>query len=618
MEAGKFPSPQAVLRQPRTWIVIGSLLIFWLGGIRLLPQVAGEAYPFGYMLPLTIVIGTCLAMIGTAWWMRDTRHLYLVLVHLFALGFTGAVIAIWRGLEFGPNGIYGDSWFSTSIVTKYADYWGSTDFVYKDLHSFYPSLYHYILGKGAAIMGEEPWRVMKFGCYWTCYLLPLALFALWKRIVKERLALLLTVVSIFLSKEEILFKPFEVISLTLLVPFLLLYIDGAAWKASGFNRKHLLVGGLIGAGIFMTYYYYLFLLIAWIPLRLVIDYREKEGQWRKIWQKRKAAVWVLLAMAGFSILYWGPLLLDMLQYGAQSFQNKWFQPHMLTLPWGSAGNWQLLLGLGVLLFLALRSGHRWQGFARALLLILVAQMGFLFLGQMSMQFGLPLLHVRLIGLEEYVAWFGIALGALWLVAQAKEKDRNLLKRWIPVAFTGLLALYTVRHVAADYKREIHKLARTSPVEMLSAFPEFTELSRGKVFLTNRYQLTAFRPLFLFISHNAHFSHPAARFRARLAMLEAVSKSKNPDFIAYMLRHNTYDAVDYVILDDNKMTVYDDDFPSKKAHREVKIKFAKGAFKGQYFEQNGDFPEIFAVKDVPEALRTSFSAAEQALVQQFCN
>jgi hypothetical protein len=594
-------------------------VLFFLGW-NLIPQINLPEYPFQDLLPFLVMAATGLAMIGLGWWKKQGEEaqqtqLYTQLTHLFSLGLGLSVIAVWGKLEFGPSGVLGDSFFSASIIAKYKEFWGNTDFIYQDLHSYYPSLYHFLLGKLAWITHAEPWTMLNTGMTLTAFFLPWGIFAMWKRLVDARIAFVFMLLSIFVARDEMLFKPFEVISLTIFLPWLLRFV----WAGPGeLSKKGTMWGGIIGGLLFMTYYYYFFLLIVFIPLRLVVEYRDPiaigsgsiSGPKQLLAQYWRLLRWIPLV----SFLYWAPLLYDFVTHGFESFQNRWFQPYMITGPYENPGAWPVLIGL----LLAVGLSMRFK-LAKGFVLILVAQLLFLLLAYVLMMVGSPLLHIRMIGIEVYLAWFSLGWGAILAADNLKaigvQKGGGLsrfgqgqrfesrepkaglsLAMLVPVTLAVIFSMYMAQSLHKDKQHENYKIAARSKMPALVYFPEFQEKAKGKVFLTNRYDLCAYRPLYQFIAHNAHFSHPAGQFRERLKFLCLLSQSKNPDFIALMLRRNRFDAVDYLILDDGQMKVYDDNFPHKQAHAEVLIQFDSLALTGQWLVQEPNFDEMVKVEE----------------------
>jgi galactan 5-O-arabinofuranosyltransferase len=594
-----------LIRDPR---LIGAVItsgLFFLGW-NLIPQHTMPEYPMGQLLPFVLAALASLGMIAVVWLTGEKPHLYLRLTQIFALGMALGVVGIWGKLEFGPGGVSGDSWFISSMIAKFKHTWANTDFVYPELHSFYPPLFHYVMGKLAWITGTDPWSMLNVGMTLTTFFLPWGIYAMWKQVVEERLAFIFMVVAMYASVDSILFKPYEVISMTIFIPWALRFLEFGRGKMS---KRELLWGGLIGAALFMTYYYYFFLLIPFLPLRTWIDWRShhSRSQLGNVWRGYlRLFGWMML----FSIPYWLPLMYDILRFGMQSFQNRWFQPYMVAGPYGTGEEWWIILGLLVVVALTVR-----EKLARGLTLLLVAQLLWLLLAYIGMLLDTPLLHMRIFGLTRYLAWMGLAWGVVLLGDQIKQADFKPFKGHLPVALAVLFAFFVAQELHQDRKISNYKLAKKSELPALPWFPAFREKAKDKVFLTNRYDLSAYRPLYHFIAHNAHFSHPASRFRERLKFLSLLSKSGNAGFVSTMMRNNKFVPIDYLILDDRQIKIYDDNFPDWNAHTEVKLEFKEEVLSGPGFSIDPEFPEMIVV-DNPGGGVASWSAAERAVAAVF--
>lgn len=606
LESNPHTTPLSGYRDPRLISGLASVILFFLGW-NLIPQHKLPEYPLGDLLPYLIVAVVALGMLAITWLSAGKAHLYARLTHLFSLGVGLSVVAVWGKLEFGPNGVLGDSWFSATMIAKFKHFAGNTDFVYQELHSFYPPLYHWLLGKLAWLTGAEPWTMLNVGMTLTAFFLPWGVFAMWKRIVPERLAFVFVVLTILVARDDLLFKPFEAISITLFIPWLLRFVEFGRGQLS---RRTLLWGGLIGAGLFMTYYYYFFLLLPYLLLRAGMERREA-GSWEPVKKSFRSHLRLLGWTALFSAPFWLPLAWDFLRFGVQSFQNRWFQPYMIAGPYGDGGiqSAPIIVGLLLLVGLAYR-----EKLARAFLWLLIAQLGWLLLGYIGMLIDTPLLHMRIFALTEYLAWFSLGWGALLASDQIKVEDSPRFRPYLPVAMAILISFSLARGFHHDKAKDIYKIAARSEMPGLVWFPEFRQRAAGKVFLTNRYDICAYRPLYYFIAHNAHFSHPAGRFRQRLKFLCLISQSRNSAFLANLMRKNRYGGVDYLILDEGRMKIYDDNFPNRAAHKEIVLQFDPAALRGPGFVPDPDFPEMIRVEGNAPTLRRS--RAERAVENFF--
>jgi galactan 5-O-arabinofuranosyltransferase len=421
-----------------------------------------------------------------------------------------------------------------------------------------------------------------------------------------------------LCRVNLAFKTFEVISLVVFMPWALYYVAGlrlrmvdgvAAWETATLQRRDWIIGGLIGGLVFMTYYYYFFLLIVWLPIQLLVDLRA--GGWRGAWAKYRPMALMGLVMMAVSAVYWAPLMSDLLRFGMHSYQNRWFQPHMYGLPFDVINNWKGLLGIVGLLALAPSNK-----LARGILVMLIALLGYQLVGHLGIYRTFPLLHVRMVGMEEHLIQVGLILGGLKLLSLVRDFTGSVWEKGLAVAFATVYAI----SISMMYTYEINdnntNLARDYRQPDLLGIEGFNAMAKDKVFLTNRLDLAALRPLYLFICPNAHYTHPASRYRERVKLLTLLQYSKDADFIAWMLQFNKYNRVDYVILDNGHLDIFDDNFPDWPNHRQVPIQFDSTAFRGPYFSTHPKFGEVQVAGEVPEALWKGFDPGQMRLAALF--
>ncbi len=607
------------LLHPKVMITVGFALAFYFL-VRAFEGVKFPAYPTQNLLPQTALLLTSLLSIVAMWWWQGRQWSYYFLAHLFAFGFGAATLLAWSSYDYGSGGIGSDAWFSTSILVKYKHQGSNTDFAYKGLHSFYPSLYQYLGGRLAALTHTSAIKAMKYAVYWTAFLLPLAAYGLWRKVLAELPAFLMIVLAMMICRRNMAFKPFEVISLNIFIPWALYYVGGVRMKieegnpvwemSSVLDRKNILIGGLIGGLCFMTFYYYFFLFIVWIPIQLLVDWRMTQDI-GKIWARWKAFALMIGVMMLVSAVYWVPLIGDMARYGMASYQNRWFAFHMFGLPFDISNQWKEMLGLIVLIGLA-----PWNKLAQTILTLFVAMIAYILVGHWAMYAGFPLLHFRMVGLEEYLLQLGLILGLIRLLQHFTGFIESKWEKMLPVAILSVFVVGMAMGFSWEKGNDDSQAAANTKPPGLMPFPEFTELAKDKVFLTNRLDLVAHRPMYLFICPNAHYSHPASRYRERLKFLTLLSKSEDSDFISWMLQYNKYNAVDYVILDDNRIEIYDDNFPKQPAHIKVVLQFAPNAFEGDFFTQDSLFREIKHLKPMPADHWKTFTPAQQRLVALF--
>jgi hypothetical protein len=586
--------------------------------IRLLESAPVKPWPDQPMVGQTMIILTALGMAAAMWRWHAKPWAYALLAHFFAIGFGIGVVWAWHGLQVGPDGVVSDAWFNTAMVIKHRAGMGNTDFAYRNLHGFYPSLYQAIVGKISALTHTRGPKAMNYGFYWAAFLLSLACYRLWRQLLPTLPAFLMMVVVMNMCREPLVFKTFEVASLVVFVPWALYYVVGIrlrevegqhSWELGILSRREWIVGGLIAGLCFMTYYYYFFLLVPLLPLLVVAEF--KSLGWRGLWDKYRPMGLMFLWMMAVSALYWLPLLTDMLRYGMHSYQNRWFTPDMVRLPFDYLVNWKGLLGLVVLL--ALAPTHK---LARAVVLMLLALLMFVLLGHLGVYGNFPILHVRMLPVGEHLMHLGLIFGLLRILAHFPNFAQSVWEKGVAI----VLALIYLVQVGAindlDFRSESAFRAQTFKAPEFLNYPEFSELAKDKIFLTNQLEMIALRPIYLFICPNAHYTHPASRYRERLKMLVLLQQSHDPDFIAWMLRHNRYDRVDFVFLENGHLDCFDDNFPGEQNNIKVPIQFDMQALSGTYLVADRLFQEVKQVADVPLDLWHQFDRGELRLAALF--
>lgn len=608
---------QAAL-QPKVVISLGFTLMFYFL-IRTFEGIKFAAYPTQGLLPQTALVLTSLVAMGAMWWLHGRKWSSYLLAHIFAFGFGAATLVTWSSYEYAAGGVSSDAWFSTAIAAKYKAFGGNTDFAYRGLHSFYPSLYQFVVGKCAALTSTAIIQAMKYGTYWTAFLLPLAAYGLWRKLLAELPAFLMVVVAMTICRIHLCFKPFEVISMNVFIPWALYYVAGmrlregegkAVWEVAVLTRRDILLGGLIAGLCFMTYYYYFFLFIVWIPLQVLVEVRTG-GTWRELARRYRAIALMIGVMMLVSVVYWVPLLADMVRFGMKSYQNRWFQPHMFNLPFDVSNQWKGLLGLLVWIGLAPTSR-----LARTVVVMLVALLAYLLVGHLGMYMDFPLLHIRMVGMEDYLLNLGLIMGLLQLMHHFKGFLESVYEKMLPLMVMAVFTVAMAMGFMWEKGADVSQSAANPAAPGLVPYPEFTALSRDKVFLTNRLELVAFRPMYLFICPNAHYSHPASRYRERFKFLVLLSQAQDPDFVSWMLQYNRYDRVDAVMLDDNRLELFDDNFPQPQAHIHMTVQFPDSIFDSSAFRQDSLFTEIKYPKPLPADHWKAFTPAQLKLVALF--
>lgn len=575
-------------------------------------------YPWLNLYPQTAVLVFSILMIGAVFWAGKREWLPTLMINLFSLAIGTATVSLWQGLEFSAHGIHADSWFSTAMITKFKYSGGYNDFVYKDLSAFYPSLFHYITGRIAHWTHTDSWIAFKYGGYWVSLLLPLLSFQLWKKLLPEMLAVMAVAMTVYVCKLSIMFKPYEMVSIACFIPWVLVYglgiryskgEQGGTWGLARLSRRQMVEGTVWGTLIFLTFYYYFFLLIVLLPIRFLVQ-AKLGGTLRDGLKGIGQVLLILGGMAVLSSFYWLPLLLDMAAHGSETLQNRWFQPHMIYLPFAGFPKIEMILGILTLIVMAWRNV-----LAQGALMLMVALLAFVVLGHFGMYLDMPILHIRLIGLEEHLCYIAMVVGGWALLEKWGEKWIGAWKFAWPLVVVLWVFIAVGMDFSEEPREEKYITAKQSGLPEIAKIKEFNEL-KGKVFLTNRSEVVAVKPIYSFVCQNAHFSHPAGQFRERTKFLKLLSGSQHSDFVAWMLAYNRFQAVDQVMLDDNYLLIADDNFPHPIGHITAPIQFGDSVFEGQYFETYGNFTDIKTCKPVPAEIWTSFTQPQKRMVALF--
>ncbi len=542
-------------------------------------------------------IGSVFAFIGL---IGFVFLLPLHLNHKFYLALSGlaifmvAIVALaLKDTPYALDAIEADQRFYTAFVTKLATQWGYGDVVYEGLPAFYPPLYFWLLARLSNLSGIEPYASLKFGMLITAFLMPFAVTWLWHRSVAYPVAVASAFVMLFYQEW---FKTAEWLSLVLFVPWWVYWVENSTGQQFATQRARWSwwgIGGIIGSLIFQTYYYWFFVGGVSLLFQLVWD---KIHSGTRYPLDMKNAIGVLASTALFSIVYWGPYLVSMVTTGGwQPLQNRWLSEGKIPLPFpfldGSLEGAFLLAGL---LYLVFTAGQ--EKISRGMLALVIAVYGWSALGVVGMLANSPLLTFRAYTIVEQVLAIGAAMGLMRLWQTRKPLFLSLAQSNVslrPVATTLLVVLvffFSQESATQFLNNEMVATARQAqfPTALVETFDTITGGNyESKVFLLGHSyrDLLAYRPVYTFFPWSAHFSHPAGLYRERIAFLEELAATTDPDLFAAALMNNRYDRIDHIMLEREdttwKMAFTDDNFPNRSIDRA--FAFDEELFVAPFFE-----------------------------------
>ena len=100
----------------------------------------------------------------------------------------GVVTVGLHGTRWSFNGLWGDSAFRAEAATRFTDSWVLSDYAYRGLPPYYPPLLPWLEGRLAAVLGQPGWAMVKPVTVGMGLGVPLLAFALWRRVLPERVA----------------------------------------------------------------------------------------------------------------------------------------------------------------------------------------------------------------------------------------------------------------------------------------------------------------------------------------------------------------------------------------------------------------------------------------------
>lgn len=371
-----------------------------------------------------------------------------------------------------------------------------------------------------------------------------------------------------------------------------------------------LIGGVLGALLFQTYYYWFFLLLTYLFIQVIL-YGKETKSIRKMFLRFRHPLLVLIGVAIFSSVYWLPLVLDFGKYGIYPSQAHYFKQYMLDLPFkmGRVEDFVYLLGL-VGLILVSKVEQKYRRFLWMVVACLVWQAA----GHLGLAIGKPLLHFKMLDFLHLLTIIGIAAAIAWWTKQ--KRFQTSAKVILATSLSFIVLFYGQKITDFRYDPAYQKAMDEYKPKDIQWIEQHLDY-KGKVFLTDQYKLHSYLPTYDFVSWGVFYSHHSGRREERIQFLEELSKSENPTFIAWMLRHNKYDAIDYLHLQKGRQIEFVmDPYPNvsvSKLPRKL-IEFPTNAFQDSAFVMKGQ--GILQVRHLPVNLYHSFSEKERRFADQY--
>ncbi len=575
-----------ILRSPDWQVFAGSSLLalaIYLGIARVFPSHLESPFLDSLLRLGALVFVGLLALVWRAG--KSAHYKAALAIGVLSLFLVFVVALPLSQTSYAPGGVIGDRLFELAQIATFADSPQNRDFAYKDLPAFYPPLYYYLLGRLAAFSGLATYKVMKYGFLLLAFLLPWLTGGLWRPVSGPGRAAVLTLI-LTLAIYQDWGKPQVWLSLFLFVPWWLGWVETQPPSERRARWLWFLAGGLLGAAVFMLQYYWF--LIAGVALLL--------GGWLKAAPgsdppRLANKLWMLMTAALFSSLYWGPLLLSLLQTGqVEALQNRFWDPGFLRfeLPFLNPTINGLFLLLG---FVWLLGRWRSQPLAAALLRLALACWLWLALGYGLILLNQPILAVKANELLLVVLGAAACLAVFEILEHllARPRPGEWLRAAGPVLTLALALNFAFRLALGFGVAEPIVTARQAayPTALVAAYQQAAASSSGIALVDTHYrELLVYQPLNLYVMWNPHFNHPAARLSQRLDALKHLSRTADPAAFAARAAEMPGGPIELFLLRPTAagyvLETYADDFPNPS--HTLTFEFSESQFGDDHFEK----------------------------------
>lgn len=467
---------------------------------------------------------------------RTKAWLYVACLSVY--GFV-TVAVVFSGTPYSLNSYWGDQQFRQAMILKFVSFFLPGDFYYKDLPPFYPPVYYFLLSVYARLFSLEAYKMLKIGSMLIYLLGPACLFYFWRRLVTPFQAFFVTFATYLFSSYGYVYPlavPHAFLADSFFIPWWLYYVERV--KRPPNSWKYYLVGGLIGAVLFSTYFYAFFIGGVLLLLRTTIFARWEFFKKASHFELKKA-LGILLSAALFSAPYWLPLFLSVFFNGIDRSRGGWH--HM-----GSTGivfkylEFSLpgLLFLGGILY-ALRRVS--VALYKGLLLLVGTSIVYWLIGSVL---GVYDMSINLVKSRQFIVVLAgpfVGLAVAGIIRKSLLSKKN---RYVAAVIASLVLLIFLHHFNGIAKNDYVKRARTSIVPTWNTDAEEMKCRKGSVFLAGSPNFPSFYPIYCFTTTNEHYAHPASRYKKRYDFLYILQEIDDPYLFNLALRHNIYDRVDY--------------------------------------------------------------------------
>lgn len=452
---------------------------------------------------------------------------------------------LFKGTQYGMNGHWGDNGNRLAEICKMMAYNSPfQDWYLKNLPSFYPPGWLWLMALYAKLLGLEAYQTVKYGYLLIFLVYPWLLYFSWRKLVKPASAAAVVVATLFLAFRYMDWIYYELITAGLFLPWWLYYFEGghgAFTEPVSFTWKQYFAGAAIGASLALIYYYWFILAFLAVPATLIFRYLSTRS-WPTVWLDIRHKLIVMTGVLILTSIFWLPLLSSLLRFGAQSAQHLWWGTRHanLTNQWPTVSFESLWIFAGIFFafYLGPQLGRgRLPFFYLGGLLTIQADRVYNF-------FSRSLQSRKVLELVHVFAAAPLALGVMDMWERTASSP-NLRRGLVGLGLLAAVITANEHTELSDNEKYRNAVTQRVPSGDLAVFDAVT--TSGTVFLTNDYISACYRPYYLFIPVNNMTAHTAGRYTQRKAFLKESARIIEPDLLAYALKHNRYSSIDYVYL-----------------------------------------------------------------------
>ena len=456
-------------------------------------------------------------------------HLHLLNITFAVVAFT--VFLLWplKRMWWGNNG---DEVFVGAFLTRVLHGEFMSDFYYGWLTPFYPPFYFWVVGAVSSFVTQSAIASAKIGAVLSLLVLFVGSYTwqwlYWAHVgqTKSRdnveqsawfwlLAPLLFLLA--LDFETFLVKPYETGSA--LFGALFIGYFARAIQAERWTKRTYLFFGLTGGLLFLTYYFWWFMLV---PAMIVLTMRS--GELKRNFT-RLVGLGALVAIVASPYLV--PLGQTFLSIGLENWQAAYFVPQdfLTFVPWAHVDLRLVLFLVGLFGLVFYRRSPFSRGVGLAFVMAYLYQLVniILFLTHTTpAQSGKPFLFLG-------TALLMVAAAQAVVIIAEKYRGGFSTFAWQSIITVAVLVLVPltpmVRFIDDPVVQQQIEKDITPPsalvlsqkiVEQLPEYKNVVWLSSGDP------ELNLYIPLTYYIAHNPHFSHPSSHFYARLDFVKKLT------------------------------------------------------------------------------------------------